>query len=75
MVILLPTLTTFRGGRGAGVPAASISAEDAGEHFSFLGPFVGIDNPVSSELTRKVLGWQPEHPGLIEDLEHGHYFG
>jgi hypothetical protein len=21
-----------------------------------------------------VLGWEPAHPGLIEDLTHGHYF-
>ena len=62
-------------GRGAGVPAASISASDAGERFAFLGAFVGVDNPVSSEVTRKVLGWEPAYPGLIEDLEHGHYFG
>jgi len=61
-------------GRGAGVPTASITAEDAAEHFGFLGPFVGVDNPVSAELTRKVLGWEPAHPGLIDDLEHGHYF-
>jgi len=62
-------------GRGAGVPVASISAPDAAERFAFLGGSVGVDNPVSSEVTRKVLGWEPEHPGLIEDLEHGHYFG
>jgi nucleoside-diphosphate-sugar epimerase len=62
-------------GRGAGVPTASISAADAGERFAFLGRFVGVDNPTSSEVTRKVLGWEPAHPGLIEDLEHGHYFG
>ena len=62
-------------GRGAGVPTASISAVDAGERFAFLGAFVGLDNPTSSEVTRKVLGWEPAHPGLIEDLEHGHYFG
>jgi hypothetical protein len=34
-----------------------------------------VDNPVSSEMTRKVLGWEPAYPGLIEDLAHGHYFG
>ena len=62
-------------GRGAGVPVASISASDAAERFAFLGGFVGVDNPTSSEVTRKVLGWEPAHPGLIEDLEHGHYFG
>ncbi|MDN3353155.1 3-beta hydroxysteroid dehydrogenase [Actinomadura sp. DC4] len=61
-------------GRGAGVPVAGISAEDAGERFAFLGGAVGVDNPTSSEVTRKVLGWEPAHPGLIEDLEHGHYF-
>ena len=62
-------------GRGAGVPVASISASDAAERFAFLGALVGVDNPTSSEVTRKVLGWEPAHPGLIEDLEHGHYFG
>jgi nucleoside-diphosphate-sugar epimerase len=62
-------------GRGVGVPTASVSAADAAERFAFLGPVVGVDNPASSEVTRKVLGWEPAHPGLIEDLEHGHYFG
>ena len=61
-------------GRGAGVPTASVSEADAGERFAFLGSFVGVDNPTSSELTRKVLGWDPTHPGLIEDLDQGHYF-
>jgi nucleoside-diphosphate-sugar epimerase len=61
-------------GRGVGVPTASISAADAGERFAFLGGFVGVDNPTSSELTRKLLGWDPAHPGLIEDLDQGHYF-
>jgi hypothetical protein len=56
------------------VPTASIPASDAGEHFSFLGAFVGLDNPTSSSVTRKVLGWEPAHPGLIDDLDHGHYF-
>ncbi|TVZ01910.1 SDR family oxidoreductase [Trebonia kvetii] len=62
-------------GRGAGVPTASVSPSDAAERFAFLGAFVGVDNPTSSEETRKLLGWQPEHPGLIDDLDNGHYFG
>jgi nucleoside-diphosphate-sugar epimerase len=61
-------------GQGAGVPTASISASDAAGQFAFLGALVGVDNPTSSEVTRKVLGWEPTHPGLIEDLEQGHYF-
>ncbi|HTU74131.1 MAG TPA: SDR family oxidoreductase [Trebonia sp.] len=61
-------------GRGTGVPTASISAAQAAERFPFLGPVAGVDNPASSEVTRQVLGWEPAHPGLIEDLDEGHYF-
>ncbi len=61
-------------GRHLDVPVVSISPEDAGEHFGFLAGFLGIDSPASSTLTREMLGWQPTHPGLIDDLEQGHYF-
>jgi nucleoside-diphosphate-sugar epimerase len=61
-------------GRKLGVPTASIPAQDAGEHFSFLGAFVALDNPTSSELTRRRLSWEPVHPGLLADLDQGHYF-
>jgi len=61
-------------GHGVGVPTASISAADAAERFAFLGRMVGVDNPTSSELTRKLLNWNPAHPGLIEDLAQAHYF-
>jgi nucleoside-diphosphate-sugar epimerase len=61
-------------GRGAGVPTGSIPAAEAGERFAFLGPIVGADNPASSEVTRKLLDWEPAQPGLIEDLAQGHYF-
>ena len=61
-------------GRHLNVPTASIAAEDAG-HFGFLALFASLDNPTSNALTQKVLDWQPERPGLIEDLDEGHYFG
>jgi nucleoside-diphosphate-sugar epimerase len=61
-------------GRKLGLPSTGIAAEDADEHFSFLGAFVSLDNPTSSELTRQSLDWQPIHPGLIDDLDDGHYF-
>ncbi len=61
-------------GRQLGLPSAGIAPEDAAEHFSFLGGFVALDNPTSSELTRELTGWSPTHPGLIADLEQGHYF-
>jgi nucleoside-diphosphate-sugar epimerase len=61
-------------GRHLGVPVVSIAAEDAGEHFSWLGGFIGLDAPASGALTRELLGWQPTQPGLIEDLDQGHYY-
>jgi nucleoside-diphosphate-sugar epimerase len=60
-------------GRHLNVPVVSISGEEAG-HFGFLSVFASLDNPTSNVLTQKVLEWQPERPGLIEDLDEGHYF-
>jgi nucleoside-diphosphate-sugar epimerase len=61
-------------GRHLDVPVVSVPADEASEHFGFLAFFLAADNPVSSTLTRELLGWQPTHPGLIEDLDKGHYF-
>ncbi|OBB82120.1 3-beta hydroxysteroid dehydrogenase [Mycobacterium colombiense] len=61
-------------GRHLNVPTSSIAAENAG-HFGFLALFASLDNPTSNALTQKVLDWHPERPGLLEDLDAGHYFG
>jgi nucleoside-diphosphate-sugar epimerase len=61
-------------GRHLGLPVVAVSAEDASGHFAWLAGFLGADSPASSTLTRELLGWLPTHPGLIDDLEKGHYF-
>ena len=62
-------------GRHLGVPTASIGPEDAAAHFTWLGGFIGLDSPASGVRTNELFGWQPTGPGLIEDLDKGHYFG
>jgi hypothetical protein len=56
------------------VPVASVAVDQIAEHFGFLGAFFAADLPASSAITQRVLGWHPEQPGLIADLEEGHYF-
>jgi nucleoside-diphosphate-sugar epimerase len=61
-------------GRQLKLPVVSITPEDAGDHFGFLSAFVALDNPTSSALTQERLGWKPEGPALILDIEQDHYF-
>ena len=61
-------------GRHLDVPVVSISPSDAAGHFTWLANFLALDSPASSALTRALLDWQPTQPGLIEDLDQGHYF-
>ncbi|MGW5723667.1 SDR family oxidoreductase [Amycolatopsis sp. NPDC003865] len=61
-------------GRHLDVPVRSIPAEEADEHFGFLGMFLRLDGPASAALTRELTGWAPREPGLLEDLAQGHYF-
>jgi len=61
-------------GRQLSIPVKSISAREAGKSFSWFGDFAATDNPSSSDRTRNALGWEPTHPGLLEDLNGPGYF-
>jgi nucleoside-diphosphate-sugar epimerase len=61
-------------GRHLDVPAVAIAPPDAAEHFTWLAGFLAPDSPASNAVTRELLGWQPTCPGLIDDLDQGHYF-
>jgi nucleoside-diphosphate-sugar epimerase len=60
-------------GRHMGIPAVSIPAGQAADHFTGF-PFITMDITMPSTDTRRLLGWEPVHPGLIADLDDGHYF-
>ena len=62
-------------GRGLGLPAVSVTPDEAGKHLGFLAMFAQVDNPSSSAATRALLQWDPAHQGLLADLAERHYFG
>ncbi|GAA3717089.1 SDR family oxidoreductase [Streptomyces tremellae] len=53
-------------GRRLGLPVEPVPTETYGP----LGPIFEADQPASSARTRQELGWRPEHPSLLEDLEN-----
>ena len=53
-------------GRRLGLPVESVPTETYGA----LGVIFAADQPSSSTHTRQVLGWNPKHPSLLEDLEN-----
>lgn len=55
-------------GRQLGLPLESVAAGQARARFGWFTPFVGIDAPTSSALTRDALGWQIEERSLLADL-------
>src|SRR5450830_1130536 len=59
-----------------GIPAVSIPADELmlPGYFGFLAAVATLDLPASNAITRRALGWDPVQPGLIEDLDNGHYF-
>lgn len=56
-------------GRRWNLPVASLSHEEAAEHFGWLLPFVSFDNPVSSAKTQQLLNWKPTGHTLLSDIE------
>ncbi len=56
-----------------GIQTKSITDEEAPQYLGFLAAFASLDNPTSNDKTRELLGWEPTHPGWVEDVETGHY--
>eukprot|EP01039_Chlorochromonas_danica_P001137 gene1137-1241_t len=63
-------------GKGLHLPVVSKSKEEAVAHFDpFFAMVFARGAAVSSEQTRRVLGWQPVGPTLLQDIQgEGDYF-
>jgi len=61
-------------GRRLNIPVVSKTSEEAAEHFGWFAAFAGFDVPTSSQRTRALLGWTPQQPGLIADVDSSAYF-
>jgi nucleoside-diphosphate-sugar epimerase len=57
--------------RQLNVPARSLPAD---EFEGMLVRLLSTDMPASSAITQDLMGWKPNHPSLLEDIEQGHYF-
>jgi nucleoside-diphosphate-sugar epimerase len=63
-------------GRHLNLPVASIAPSEVAPHFGefFAMMFNRGDSPSSSTITRQLLGWEPTHAGILDDIDEGHYF-
>lgn len=61
-------------GRRLNLPVRSVSAEEAADHFGWMGRFFAMDLAASSALTQERLDWHPTQPGLLADLDQERYF-
>ncbi|WP_369788088.1 SDR family oxidoreductase [Rouxiella sp. WC2420] len=59
-----------------GLPAVSIPIDVLmiPGYFGFFANLVTLNLPASNRVTRQTLGWKPTQPGLLTDLDNGHYF-
>ena len=60
-------------GRQLGLPARSITMDEAESYFGGIAMFVAGNGPASSERTRQTLGWEPRELGIIEDIGRPDY--
>jgi nucleoside-diphosphate-sugar epimerase len=63
-------------GSRLGLPTVSIPADElmVPGYFGFLANIITQNYPASNLITRRTLGWEPAQPGLLADLDNGHYF-
>ena len=57
-----------------GIETKSITDEEAPQYLGFLARLPASTTRSRTTRRASVLGWEPTHPGWVEDVETGHYF-
>ncbi|ODN90803.1 hypothetical protein L198_06120 [Cryptococcus wingfieldii CBS 7118] len=57
-----------------GIPTKSITPEEAGATYSWLGHFISLDFLADSALTREWTGWEPKERALVEEIEKTEWY-
>jgi len=60
-------------GEELNLPVVSLQGDEAAKHFERLSLFITFDSPATSFKTRKQLGWEPTHTGLLEDMKENYF--
>ena len=60
-------------GESLDLPVRSLTPDEAGAHFGWMMMFAATDNPTSSDITRRTLGWTPTGPDLLTDIRESTY--
>ena len=55
------------------LPLKSMSKDEATPVLGWFAEAISWDNPSSSEITRRELGWKPKNIGLVEDIEKNYF--
>lgn len=60
-------------GENLNLPLASLSEEETATHFEWMSRFITFDSPATNIKTKEQLGWQPQHIGLLEDMQQNYF--
>lgn len=60
-------------GRQLGLPAKSLTQEEAEAHFGPLAMWIANNGPASNAWTKNTLDWTPEQVGIVTDIERPDY--
>ncbi|RDI06708.1 SDR family oxidoreductase [Flavobacterium sp. AG291] len=60
-------------GNGLNLSTVSLNADEADKHFTWFSHFATFNCAASSEKTKAILEWKPEHIDLLNDMKENYF--